>query len=94
MFELYQHWSSVPQLGRYLYQILAIVALVLSMYQRAAFDAALGSPRRFLFLGSTAVFLCVAALPKNQDLLFFLGSTAWAVTNLCTPAPMPAGEEE
>lgn len=79
MMELYQTWSFDPQLHDYCFQLFACIALTITAYQLAAFDAGKGSHRLLWFWGLAAVYLCFACLDSG---LFYAAGGSWALTNL------------
>lgn len=95
-----QRWSSEPQLETYGFGLFASIALMLSAYHRAAFDAGIGRRRMQLFTGLAAGCLCLGAVPGAEDKLLYITGCIWALSNLCvlTPprrrrrAPQPEGE--
>ena len=82
MVSRYQLWSSDPQLQDYSYYLLAYVALMLTAYHHAAFDADMGAHRSVWRMGLASVYLCTLSLSSNMDTLLLLGCCAWAFTNL------------
>ncbi len=83
----YQIWSANPQLQHYAFYLGAHVALLLSSYQLAAFDADSGSHRNLWSWGLAAVYLCLTALPGNQESFFLLCCAAWMLTSLSNLTP-------
>lgn len=82
MVSRYQFWSSDPQIADYAFYLGAYVALMLTAYHQAAFDADMGS-HRALWLGSlAAVYLCCLSLKGNTDTILLLTAGLWAFTNL------------
>ena len=78
----YRRWSSDPQLQDYCFTLFALMALMLSAYQQAAFDAGIGSHRALWFLSLAAVFLCCPAMYGSRDWVLLLTCGVWAFTNL------------
>ena len=78
----YRRWSGDPQLQDYCFTLFALVALMLSAYQQAAFDAGIGSHRTLWFLSLAAVFLCCPAMYGSRDWVLLLTCGVWAFTNL------------
>lgn len=89
MVSRYQLWSSDPQLQDYCYYLLAYVALMLTAYHHAAFDANMGCHRSLWRLGLASVYLCTLSLSSNMDTLLLLGCGAWAFTNLTNLTSCP-----
>ena len=79
MLGLYQTWSFDPQLHDYCFQLFACIALTITAYQHAAFDAGKGSHRLLWFWGLAAVYLCFACLDSG---LFYAAGGSWALSNL------------
>ena len=88
----YQIWSSDPQLQHYVFYLGAHVALMLSCYQLAAFDADSGSHRGLWSWSLGAVYLCLAALPGCDDPFFLLCGALWMFS--CLSSLTPAAAEE
>lgn len=72
-----QHTSN-PIVWDYALLLLAIIALLISAYQRAGFAFGVGRPRRSVFSSLTALVLAVAALPDCAGLANALTLTALA----------------
>lgn len=92
MFHLVAHyrlWSGFPQLQSYSFELLAIVFLMLSCYQRAAFDVGRGDRRSYAFFTLAALFFCISALPGCDNAAFFIGCAVWMFTTLCNLKPLP-----
>lgn len=85
----YRLWSSHPQLQTYGFELLALVCLMLSVYQRCAFDVGQGNRRAYVFTSLSAAFFSIAALPGSSNVLFYIGCAAWMLTGLCSLKPMP-----
>lgn len=85
----YQQWSSDPQLLDYCFYLTAYVALMLTAYQHAAFDADMGSHRQLWLLTLIAVYLCCLSLKGTQDTLLMLVCGIWAFTNLTSLTVRP-----
>lgn len=82
-------WSNEPQIGIFLFGFLASLSLMLAMYQRATFDVDLGKRSKSLFWSLMSVYLCLVALPGDQEMLFYGGMALWLMTNLCSTNPVP-----
>ena len=82
MVSRYQLWSSDPQLQDYCFYLTAYVALMLTAYHHAAFDAGMGSHKLLWFFSLAAVYLCCLSLKGNADTVLLLGCGVWAFTNL------------
>ncbi len=82
MVSQYQMWSSDPQLQDYCFYLCAYLALMLTAYHHAAFDADMGKHRALWFFSLAAVYLCCLSLKGTRDTLLLLCCGAWAFTNL------------
>lgn len=85
----YRLWSSHPQLQTYGFELLALVCLMLAVYQRCAFDVNQGSRRAYTFTSLSGAFFSIAALPGCSNVLFYIGCAVWMLTGLCSLKPMP-----
>lgn len=91
MFHLISHyriWSAYPQLQTYAFELLAIVFLMLSCYQRAAFDAGRGNRKAYAFSTLAALFFCLAAIPGSATPVFYICCGPWMFTTLCSLKPL------
>jgi len=82
MVSRYRIWSSDPQLQDYCFYLCAYVALMLTAYHQAAFDADMGKHRALWIFSLAATYLCCLSLKGTQDIWLLLGSGIWAFTNL------------
>lgn len=89
MVSQYQYWSSDPQLQDYCFYLSAYVALMLTTYHHAAFDADLGKHRQLWSFSLASVYLCCLSLKGNMDIFLLLCCGAWALTNLTTLTTHP-----
>lgn len=89
----YRHWSADPQLMNYGFQLLASVCLMLSVYQNAAFDAAQGNRQLHTVFHMGAVYFCCVSLIGSENIVFYLGTGVWMLTNLCNLTPRKKQEE-
>lgn len=94
-----QHTSN-PILWDYVLLLLAIVALLISAYERAGFAFGVGKPRRTAFTSPASLLLAVAALPDcggpaNALTLLGLAAAAWAELSALLSAleNAPAGSD-
>lgn len=83
----YQIWSADPQLQHYAFYLGAHVALLLSSYQLAAFDADSGNHRSLWRWSLAAVYLCLTAIPGCEEPFFLLCCAVWMLTGLSDPTP-------
>lgn len=83
----YQTWSGNPQLQDYVFDLLALAALVLFGYQTTAFEADRGSRRLQLAAGLLAILLCGAALGRTDMTGLYAAGMVWAATDLCRLTP-------
>lgn len=97
MFHLVSHyrlWSAYPQLQTYAFELMAIIFLMLSCYQRAAFDAGNGNRRAYAFFTSAAVFFCVAAIPGSASPVFYIGCALWMFATPCNLKPLASKKHD
>ena len=85
----YRVWSPMPQLQTYIFQLLASVFIMLSCYQRTAFDANQGSRRRHTITHLAATFFSCLSVIQCQDWFLYATCALWAITNLCRLIPLP-----
>lgn len=85
----YQDWSANPQLMDYVFDLLALVALILFAYHCAAFAADRGNRRRQLGVGLMAVLLCGVCLGRTEMVGLYAAGMVWAATDLCRLMPPP-----
>ncbi len=95
-FILGRQFGSEPEAARYLFPMLASLALIPASYQLWAFDVNLGDRRKSLFWSLLAAYLCIVSIPMGGELLY-AAAAAWLLTNLCVlrylrrrPAAPPA----
>ncbi len=101
VFDRCRHWSNEPQLSLFLFPFLASICVMLAVYQMATFDVNLGKRRPYLFWSLSGVYLCMVAMPGEEEFLFYGAMAIWLVTNLCSlrpivkrkPQPSPESEE-
>ena len=77
----YQLWSSNPQLQDYVFDLLALVGLVLLSYYRAAASIGMGKPRLHTALSLLTVLLCGAAFYGAQFSALPVAGLVWAATD-------------
>lgn len=84
----YRSWSVDPQVLDYAYPLLATVCLMLASYHRAAFTADQGKRSHYGFFALAAVFFCCVSLTSWMDIVLYLGTGAWMLTDICKLTPM------
>ena len=94
LFSRYQGWSGNPQLMDYVFELLALVSLVLFSYQCAAFESGMGNRRLHLIMGLSVLLLWGPASFRGQVPGLYFGGAFWAVTNLCRLIPPQKKDEE
>lgn len=82
----YRIWSSDPQMQNYCFYLGAHVALMLTAYQMAAFDAGLGDLRYLWGSGLAAVYLCILSIAGSGESFFLICCAIWIWTNLSRPS--------
>ena len=83
----YRLWSSTPQLQDYGFYLGAHVALMLTAYQFAAFDAGMGNHRSLWAWGLASIYLCCLSLVGEGQPLLMVCSGIWVYTNLSRLRP-------
>lgn len=73
----YRGWSAEPESARYILQLLALVCLLLSAYQKAALGAGMGKRTLHGFFSSMAMMLSFAAVPGSNHPVLLLGVGIW-----------------
>ena len=90
---MYQQWSGEPELLRYCYQLLALVFLMITAYQRVAIKAGIGNGSHYLFFSRGALFFCLTAIP-GSSLRIMLGTFAASILlDGCSISTVSAYEE-
>ncbi len=89
LISLYRDWSPEPQLQHYIFQLLANIFMMLSCYQRTAFDAGSGNRRAHAITHLTAAFFCCLSVVGSRDWYLYVACALWTITNLCRLTPMP-----
>lgn len=84
MVHQYRFWSADPQLQDYCFCLSSYVALMLTAYHHAAFDADMGNHKRLWLFSLASVYLCCLSLKGEMDTRLLLGCGIWAFTNLTT----------
>ena len=83
----YSVWSRHPQLQDSFFPMMGCIFLALFAYYQTAFDVDMGSRRMQLATGLSAVFCCLAAIPRSGAVSLYLTGALWALSNLCTLLP-------
>ena len=78
----YRIYSSDPMVQNYTFYLMAYVALMLTAYRHAAFDANMTDHRALWICSLGAVYLCLAAMVRCADALLLGACALWAFTNL------------
>ena len=89
LISLYRSWSPEPQLQHYIFSLLANIFVMLSFYQRTAFDAASGNRRAHVITHLAAAFFCCLSIVGSRDWYLYIACALWAATDLCRLTPMP-----
>jgi hypothetical protein len=76
LFCRYQQWSAEPELQRYVFQLLAAVFSMISLFQRSALGARMGSGKRYVLWSRSTILFCLAAIPGSQLPLLWLTMAA------------------
>ncbi len=88
--------GSQPELSRYLFPFLAVLAMLLASYQQWGFDVNQGDRCKSLFWNLTGAYLCLVAAPGSAAWAMYVGVALWLLTDLCSLQPIrrnPAPEE-
>ena len=83
LFLLGKDLGAEPELSRFLFEMLASLALVPACYQLWGFDVDLGHRSKSLFWMLTAAYLCIVAIVGMENWLLYLACAVWLLTNLC-----------
>lgn len=86
---LYRQWSGNPQTEAYCFSLLASVSAMFACYYSAGFAANTGNRQLHTLTHLAGVYFSFLALPKCENLLFYLALTLWLFTDLCDLTPMP-----
>lgn len=102
IFLMGQKLGAEPEMSRFLFEMLASLAMIPACYQLWGFDVDLGKRNKSLFWSLTASYLCMVAIVGMENWLLYLSMAVWLMTNLCPlkymakrsrPAAQPAEEE-
>ena len=83
LFCRYQQWSAEPELQRYVFQLLAAVLSMVSLYQRSALIVNEGSGKRYLLWSRSAITMCLAAIPGSQLPLLWIAMAVFFALDGC-----------
>lgn len=78
-----------PEYSRFLFEMLASLALVPACYQFWGFDVDLGKRNKCLFWSLTAAYLCIVAIVGMENWLLYLTCGAWLLTSTCSLQYLP-----
>ena len=84
--DYYRVWSGEPQIMDYLFQLFGCVGLLLTAYQRTAFDVEAGNYRALRITELLAAFACLVAAPDSGQSLFYLAGGMWCLLGHHAPA--------
>lgn len=86
LFCRYQQWSAEPELQMYVFQLLAAVLSMISLYQRSALGVNIGSGKMYLLWSRSAVLMCLAAIPGSQLPLLWIAMAVFFALDGCEDA--------
>lgn len=89
----YQFWSAEPQFYSYVFQLLALVCLMLAVYQKTALKFTQSSARAYLLFSRGAISFCLAAIPGSGQGVFFAAMALWLLTDGCVIPEEEPGHE-
>ena len=90
----YRQWSGEPELQRYLYQMLATVALLLTAYRWASMTVVKRDAWNYLPISRAALFFCLAAVADGSFLLLYGCMALSIAVDGCTPVQKKVQGEE
>lgn len=82
MFNCCRTWSNEPQLGIFVFPLIAMICAMLAAFHLACFDAGIGKRRSCLVWCLMGVYCAMAALPGGEDMVFYGCIALWLLTNL------------
>lgn len=82
----YRVWSADPQIQNYAFYLGAHVALMITAYQFAAFDAGFGSHGKLWGAGLGSIYLSTVSAAGSDDPFFLICCVLWIFTNLSCPS--------
>ena len=92
--DYYRVWSGEPQLMDYLFQLFGCVGLLLTAYQRTAFDVEAGNYRALRITELLTAFACLVAAADSGQSLFYLAGGMWCLLGLHAPALQEVADDE
>lgn len=84
--DYYRLWSGQPQLMDYVFQLFGCVGLLLTAYQRTAFDVEAGNYRALRITELLAAFACLAGATDSGQALFYVAGGMWCLLGCHAPA--------
>lgn len=87
----YRDWSAEPETLRYVYQLLALVCMMLVFYQKAALQARTGRFSSYHLWHSLATVLSLTAIPSATNPMLYLAGAIWLILD---PSPRPLHREK
>lgn len=87
----YRDWSAEPETLRYLYQLLALVCMMLVFYQKAALLAHTGRFSSYHLWYGLATALSLTAIPSATNPMLYLAGAIWLILD---PSPRPIHREK
>lgn len=84
--DYYRLWSGEPQLMDYVFQLFGCVGLLLTAYQRTAFDVGAGNGRALRITELLAAFACLAGATDSGQALFYVAGGMWCLLGCHAPA--------
>ena len=92
--DYYRVWSGEPQLMDYVFQLFGCVGLLLTAYQRTAFDVEMGNIRALRITELLAAFACLVGAADSGQRLFYLAGGLWCLAGLHAPAVQKVADDE
>lgn len=90
----YRVWSGQPQLMDYVFQLFGCVGLLLTAYQRTAFDVGAGNGRALRITELLAAFACLAGATDSGQALFYVAGGMWCLAGPHAPAVQEVVDDE
>lgn len=83
-----------PELCRFLFELLAFLAMIPACYQLWGFDVDAGDAQKSTFWSMTAAFLCIAATAGSENAVLYASLAVFLLTNFPALQPQPAEAAE